>query len=176
MAAAIKLLDDVLDLPEECGVSVSWARLLGPGAAAYALFLFSIAATLRMELAVALFTASYAIGMKGEFSLRTPVRLPSWLESVMAIMIGWAAGGVWLLLLAVATVAAVDLFDDVIDEPNAPRRTEKLLLSCAAVFAALALEPWTALCCLGAGWLFVGPLAYPPRSWWIEPNEVGDGS
>lgn len=161
-AAAVKLMDDVIDLPEDRRRGQrSWARRLGRGATAYALLFLAVGAAADAAVTVAFFTASYAWGMAGAGRARMPSGLPGWAETGLAGLLGLAAAGLLLMLAALAAVGAVHLLDDVVDRRTDPHRGAKAAAGFALALIGLALNPPLAALALAVGALAVGPLAGP---------------
>jgi 4-hydroxybenzoate polyprenyltransferase len=115
-AAAVKLLDDWLDRDDDRTAGRNnWAAMLGPGATVYAALLLAMAAALSTHISLALFFASYCIGMFNDFSRRLPSRLRGWQESLLVCGFGAVILGWHVMLFSLMFIAAVQLLDDCLD-------------------------------------------------------------
>lgn len=165
VAAAVKLMDDAVDLPADRDLGrPNWALLLGRASTPYALLLFALAAALDAPLAVALFCAAYVWGMAGTMRERTPAGLPGIAEAGLALALAVLAAGAEVALFALALVGAAELLDDVLDRPRQTWRRERMLAGLALALLALALRPLPAAAGAAAAALFVGPLRGPRRA------------
>lgn len=115
-AAAIKLADDYLDSEADAVVGkTNWAKVLGPGAMLYAMFLLALAAGINATLSLSLFFASYISGMFSYLGDKYPSRLTGFQESLLAFIVGIMLFGWNNMLFSLSFVAAIQLFDDYID-------------------------------------------------------------
>ncbi len=114
---AIKLMDDSLDIEEDqaFGKVNLVAAVFGPGATAYALVCLALAATLKADLVLPLFLASYLLGMGWNLRERLPSGLPTWGEGVVCLLVMYWFWGMHMTLFALASVGAVELLDDYLD-------------------------------------------------------------
>ncbi len=103
---AVKILDDFLDAaPED---RAAWAFPYGAAALA-------VAGALAPKVATVMFLASYAVGMFGLPRQRMPSGLPAWVESCLAVGLAALLAGGRLAGAALAGMAAVQCWDDVMD-------------------------------------------------------------
>ncbi|MBX5436782.1 MAG: hypothetical protein IRZ33_06140 [Alicyclobacillaceae bacterium] len=114
--AAVKLMDDYLDAEYDiCRGQRTMASKLGRATLPYSLVLALLGAYLSLHEAVALFLASYAVGMLSAWRERLPTRMPAYLEMAAAVGLSYLLVGWRLTLWGVAMMALVDWLDDVID-------------------------------------------------------------
>lgn len=113
---AVKLLDDTLDQP---GDPTTLAGRLGEGATlAYGLAAGVAGVALAPAVGLALFAASYALGMVGMGAgpgERLPSRLPAWVESLAALGASLLLAGVGVTGGAFGALLAVQALDDLAD-------------------------------------------------------------
>jgi hypothetical protein len=116
VAMAIRLMDDLLDagLDNDMGC-VTVAARLREAALPYALAAFACSAALAPALAVALFAASYAVGMVGDHNRLLPFRLRGWQEGVLIIILGAFGAGIACMGWALAFIIALQSYDDLVD-------------------------------------------------------------
>lgn len=115
-AAAVKLLDDWLDKDHDQAVGCkNWAVFLGPGAAVYAALLLAMAAAVSARVSLALFFASYSIGMFSDLNRKLPSRLMGWQEVIIVCGLGTALLGWRSMLFSLLFITAIQLFDDCLD-------------------------------------------------------------
>jgi 4-hydroxybenzoate polyprenyltransferase len=115
-ALAVKLTDDWLDQDRDRAAGrANWAACLGTGAMVYAALLLALAAGVNAAVSLALFFASYIVGMFNDLGRLLPSRLSAWQESVVVLAAGMAICGWRAMAFAVLLVAAVQLFDDCLD-------------------------------------------------------------
>lgn len=128
MGAAVKMLDDALDLQADLANGKSTiAGRLGRSVTAYVVILALCAAAFQLPVAIAVFLGSYAVGMFSSVRERMPTHMPAWLEILCAcalavLFCGWQAA-----LWGVAMMAAVDWLDDLRDLPADRRVGERNL-------------------------------------------------
>lgn len=187
-ALAVKLLDDLIDGDLASGPSGGWNPTpgragstpgrVGPAAAAvYAAVLLMTAAAIRPAVVVALFMASYAVGMLSSPGEREPSGMRAWVESLVAVGVAALAAGPFTAsaaLLACLAVQAADDFVDLSDDRKGSR-----------VSLAVALGRWGAVAVAGLAWgmavalepplaLAVAVAAVPPIAGWLS-SESGRG-
>lgn len=115
-AVTVKLTDDWLDRDRDQAVGRSnWAAAIGAGAMIYAALFLALAAGINAAVSLALFFASYVVGMFNDLGRLLPSRLTGWQESVLVLAAGIALCGWRTMLFAVLFVAAVQFLDDCID-------------------------------------------------------------
>ncbi|HWQ62737.1 MAG TPA: hypothetical protein VN521_10520 [Negativicutes bacterium] len=115
-ALAVKLTDDWLDRDRDLAVGrANWSAALGAGTMVYATLFLALAAGINAAVSLALFFASYIVGMFNDLGRLLPSRLSGWQESLLVLAAGTAVCGWRVMLFAVMFVAAVQLFDDCID-------------------------------------------------------------
>lgn len=115
-AVAVKLTDDWLDRDRDLAAGrANWAATIGSGAMVYAALFLALAAGINAAVSLALFFASYIVGMFNDLGRLLPSRLSGWQESVLVLAAGMAICGWRVTLFAVLFVAAVQLLDDCID-------------------------------------------------------------
>jgi len=157
---AVKLTDDWLDRERDRAAGrPNLAAPLGTGAMVYAALLLALAAGLHAAVTVALFFASYVIGMFHDFGRLMPSRLSGWQESFLVLVGGAAICGGRLMLFALCFVAAVQFVDDCLDLA-ADRLAGQRNLACRLGVAECLLLALAAL--LAAWWLdarVFGPVA-----------------
>ncbi|WDL97299.1 hypothetical protein [Alicyclobacillus sp. ALC3] len=116
MGAAIKLMDDALDVNFDLERGrQTLAHQLGRATLPYALVLAVIAVDLDPALALSVFFGSYAVGMFTTWRDPLPSRLPSYVEIALALALSASLVGWRLALWGVAIMAVVDWLDDVMD-------------------------------------------------------------
>ncbi|MCL6548323.1 MAG: hypothetical protein K6T30_05380 [Alicyclobacillus sp.] len=114
--AAVKLMDDYLDAEYDiCRGQRTVATKLGRATLPYSLVLALVGAYLNLHEALALFFASYAVGMLSGWRERLPTRLPAYVEMLAAVGLSCLLSGWRMALWGVAMMALVDWLDDVID-------------------------------------------------------------
>lgn len=106
-AVAVKWLDDFID-----GESYTESFRAG---AAYSLTAILLAAALEFSLTFALFAACYIIGMFNSLKMRLPSGLPSWAESVIALILAIIFSGFKQVCWALLIIISVQLIDDIMD-------------------------------------------------------------
>ncbi|MBL0388699.1 hypothetical protein JJB07_19000 [Tumebacillus sp. ITR2] len=112
----IKLMDDALDVEFDKSVGRHTLSVrLGRACLPYGLLLFGVAMALAPSVALALFLASYAIGMGHDLSEKMPTRLPGWLESILAICLALWLSGPQTTAWAVFVMIMIQLLDDLMD-------------------------------------------------------------
>ncbi len=115
-AVAVKLTDDWLDRERDLVVGrANWAAAIGTGTMIYAALFLALAAGINAVVGLALFFASYIMGMFNDLGRRLPSRLSGWQESVIVLAAGIVVCGWRVMLFAVLFVAAVQCIDDCID-------------------------------------------------------------
>jgi 1,4-dihydroxy-2-naphthoate octaprenyltransferase len=112
----IKLMDDVMDMEYDTLLGKkTLAHTLGRAALPYGLLGFGIAVYLRPSVTIALFLASYVIGMGHELRERMPTKLTGWMESGIAIVVMIGLTGVELTSWAICIMVVIQLLDDISD-------------------------------------------------------------
>jgi 1,4-dihydroxy-2-naphthoate octaprenyltransferase len=113
---AVKLTDDWLDRDRDAAVGrANWSVRLGTGAMVYAALFLALAAGINVAVSLALFFASYVVGMFTDLGRRLPSRLTGWQESLLVLAAGAALCGWRTMLFATLFVSAVQLIDDCVD-------------------------------------------------------------
>ncbi|MDR7865569.1 MAG: hypothetical protein RIN56_02065 [Sporomusaceae bacterium] len=113
---AVKITDDWLDRDRDAAIGrVNWSARLGAGAMVYAALFLALAAGINAAVSLALFFASYVVGMFTDLGRRLPSRLTGWQESLLVLAAGVGLCGWRTMLFAGLFVAAVQLIDDCID-------------------------------------------------------------
>lgn len=157
-AAAVKLLDDWLDQDHDLVAGpTNLAVLLGPGTTVYAALLLAMAAAINAHVSLALFFASYSIGMFNDFGRVLPSRLRGWQEALLVCGLGTVLLGWRIMLFSLLFIAAVQLFDDCIDLAADRRAGQRNLASRFGPVECLL----TGLLFLLAAWWLDGDL-FPP--------------
>lgn len=153
-ALAVKLIDDWLDQDRDRTIGrANLAASLGVGTMVYAALALALAAGINAPLSLALFLASYILGMVSDLGRLFPSRLTGWQESLLVLVAGLALSGWRTMLFAIAFVAAVQLIDDCLDLA-ADRLAGQRNLACRLGVAECLLLAVTAL--LAAWWLAPG--------------------
>lgn len=112
----IKVMDDYMDIELDALLDKkTLAAKLGPGTLPYLLLLFALAVSINQNLTLALFMASYAVGMYQDLFRPLPSGLKGWQESVVVFSLGIVIVGWVTIVWAFAIMAAVQLLDDLID-------------------------------------------------------------
>jgi 4-hydroxybenzoate polyprenyltransferase len=115
-ALAVKLTDDWLDRDRDQAVGrANWAAGIGAGTMVYAALFLALAAGVNAAVSLALFFASYVVGMFNDLGRLLPSRLSGWQESLLVLAAGAAVCGWRTMSFAVLFVAAVQLLDDCLD-------------------------------------------------------------
>ncbi|MGI6093762.1 MAG: hypothetical protein GX348_08995 [Veillonellaceae bacterium] len=115
-AAAIKMTDDYLDYDQDKAVgSYNLTLLLGKGLPVYAMLVLGLAVNLNPPLCLALFLASYGIGMFHDLKLCFPSKLTGFQECVISFLLGIGLCGWRTMIFAFAFTLAIQLIDDCID-------------------------------------------------------------
>ncbi|MDT8901408.1 hypothetical protein [Anaeroselena agilis] len=149
---AIKLTDDWLDRDRDAAVGrVNWSAKLGVGAMVYAALFLALAAGINASVSLALFFASYVVGMFTDLGRRLPSRLTGWQESLLVMAAGTALCGWRTMLFAALFVSAVQLIDDCVDRAGDRLAGQRN-------FA----------CRFGAAECLLGGLALLLASWWLD--------
>jgi 4-hydroxybenzoate polyprenyltransferase len=157
-SVAVKLTDDWLDRDRDLAVGRSnWAAAIGGGAMVYAALFLALAAGVNAAVSLALFFASYVVGMFNDLGRLLPSRLSGWQESVLVLAAGMAVCGWRTMLFAVLFVAAVQLFDDCLDRTG-DRLAGQRNFACRLGMAECLL---TALFLLLAAW-WLNPALFGP--------------
>ncbi|GAX91777.1 hypothetical protein [Effusibacillus lacus] len=113
---AIKTMDDLLDVEyDQCVGRFTIAGKLGKAVMPYALLILGIGVFVAEEIALALFLASYSIGMGHDLFERMPTRLPGWAESLIALVVGMLLTGPLPMVWGVLIMAGVQFLDDLVD-------------------------------------------------------------
>lgn len=115
-SSAIKLLDDYLDreLDDTTGEH-NWINDLGEGAIAYSLPLLAVSVALYPQVGLALFIASWSIGMYRDLHIIYPSMLRGWQEFLIGTAAGVYLSGWSIMLCSLFIAGAVQLCDDIID-------------------------------------------------------------
>ncbi|PWK15682.1 hypothetical protein [Tumebacillus permanentifrigoris] len=112
----IKLMDDTLDVEFDRSVGRHTLSVrLGRACLPYGLMLFGGAMALAPQVALALFLASYAIGMGHDLSEVMPTKLPGWVESLLALAFAMLFAGPVLAAWALFVMIMIQLLDDLMD-------------------------------------------------------------
>ncbi|KEO83521.1 hypothetical protein [Tumebacillus flagellatus] len=112
----IKLMDDYLDVEFDRSVGRHTLSVrLGRACLPYGLVLFGVAVSLVPQVALALFLASYAIGMGHDLTEKMPTKLPGWLESIVALALALWLSGPQMTAWAVFVMFMIQLLDDLMD-------------------------------------------------------------
>lgn len=115
-AAAIKMADDFLDYDQDkASGSNNFTNILGKGLPIYAMLLLGLAINLNPSLCLALFLASYGIGMFHDLKQRFPSKLTGLQECALSFLLGIGICGWQTMIFAFAFTLAVQLIDDCID-------------------------------------------------------------
>ena len=151
---AVKLTDDWLDRDRDAAVGrINWATRLGTGTMVYAALFLALAAGINAAVSLALFFASYIVGMFTDLGRRLPSRLTGWQESLLVLVAGAMLCGWRTMLFAGLFVSAVQLIDDCIDLAG-DRLAGQRNLACRFGTAECLLGGLTLL--LAAWWLDAG--------------------
>lgn len=149
----IKLMDDYLDIEYDRSVGRHTLSVrLGRACLPYGLVLFGVAMVIAPQMVIALFLASYAIGMGHDLLEVMPTRLPGWLESIFALGLSILLAGPLLAAWAVFVMMMIQLLDDLMDVTYDRRSgqtnwairagvVEATLLLFISALAAVLLEP-----------------------------------
>jgi len=116
---AIKMMDDALDVDYDiCRGRRTLAAKLGKGALPYALLVGLVGTAWNAHVVIAVFLASYTVGMALRLGERLPTRLPAGVEMALAALLSILLVGWMLTLWAIAMMAVIDWLDDVVDVSN----------------------------------------------------------
>lgn len=116
VGVCIKVMDDYVDIELDTLLDKkTLAAKLGPGTLPYLLLLFAVAAAINQELTLALFMASYAVGMYQDLFRPLPTGLKGWQESAVVFGLGIALVGWVTIVWSFAIMAVIQLLDDLID-------------------------------------------------------------
>ena len=141
VAIVIKLMDDYLDqaIDKEVGV-ISFASTLREGIIPYTLLFFSLAVILSPSPSLALFFASYIIGMFGDFKRPLSFGLKGYHESLFILMVSFFAVGWKTTLWAIILIMSIQIIDDYIDlKHDSNRSSNNLVIKLGKVESALLL-------------------------------------
>lgn len=112
----IKVMDDYMDIELDALLgNKTLAAKLGPGTLPYVLLLFAMAVSINQNLTLALFMASYAVGMFQDLFRPLPSGLKGWQESVVVFILGIVILGWETIMWSFTIMAAIQLLDDLID-------------------------------------------------------------
>ncbi|MPM82501.1 hypothetical protein SDC9_129562 [bioreactor metagenome] len=115
-AAAIKMADDFLDYDQDKAVgSNNLTVVLGKGLPIYAMLMLGLAINLNPPLCLALFLASYGIGMFHDLKSCFPSKLTGLQECVISLLLGIGLCGWKHMIFAFTFMLAIQLIDDCID-------------------------------------------------------------
>lgn len=116
VAFAVKMMDDFMDLRAdvELGVPTVAARL-GEAILPYAMLLLALSALFDGQVAVPLFTASYAVGMAFDLNRPLPSGLYGCQEGAVALVAGAVFVGPLEQLWALLAISFVQCMDDIAD-------------------------------------------------------------
>lgn len=170
VAGAVKLMDDAVDVMADRQLDrPNWAIRLDRAVTPYSLALLAVAAMADTGTAIPLFCAAYAWGMAGQWQERMPSGLTAMTEGLIALGLSvWFYG--WLrTATALALVVAVDLWDDVRDEPG-KSKIENTVMAVSLGLLVLAIAPVVGLAGLLAAVIFTGPLSGPGKWRRREPG------
>src|SRR5689334_11285163 len=104
------MTDDILDKDKDAACSrPNLVNLLGPGTMVYAILCLGIAASINAPVTLALFFASYIIGMFNDLRQILPSKLSGWQESILVTFLGWIFFGWKLMLFSLLFVIAIQL-------------------------------------------------------------------
>lgn len=158
VGATIKLVDDVLDADVDiCLGQRTLAAKLRRSALPYCLVLVLLAAAANLQLTIAAYLGSYAVGMFAHLRERLPTHLPAYVETIAAVALMTVLTDWRTALWAIAIMCVIDWLDDVVDavrdrecgQVNLAVRfgivevlVGVLIVFCAAVYANAV---WTAL-------------------------------
>lgn len=116
MGAAVKLMDDALDADYDLYRGRrTLASQFGRATLPYALALGVVAAAIDLQVAIAVFFGSYAVGMFSTWRETLPTRVPAYVEVLAAVGLSVALIGWRMALWGIASMAVVDWIDDVMD-------------------------------------------------------------
>lgn len=126
VAAAIRLMDDFLDLAVDESLAVhTLAGDLREAALPYALAAFACSAALMPKLSIALFAAAYFVGMTGDQQRVLPLGMQGWQEGLLLLLVGAFGAGVacaaWALFFMIALQTGDDLADRLHDRASGVR-------------------------------------------------------
>lgn len=115
-AFSVKLTDDWLDQEHDrLAGRKNWANQLGIGTMLYAMLLLILAASLQTTVSLALFLASYIIGMFHDLTSRFPLGLLGWQESLAILLISIVLFGWQNTIFSLLFVTGMQLLDDCYD-------------------------------------------------------------
>ena len=115
-ALAVKLTDDWLDQEHDrLAGRKNWAEILGIGTMLYAMIFLIIAAALNTAVSLALFLASYIIGMFHDLTSRFPLGFTGWQESLFILVMSVVLFGWHITLFSLIFVIGIQLIDDCLD-------------------------------------------------------------
>lgn len=182
----VKLMDDFLDADYDlCRGRKTIASRLGRATLPYALVISLIGGYLDIKLALAVFLASYAVGMFSTWRDVLPTGLPSYLELLIAVGISVTLCGWQTALWAVCMMAVIDWIDDLMDmtadQASGQRNiahqigvVETLMLILAALLGAVLISAtWTALSFIALTILTIAAELSTTRV--FVSNQEGDG-
>lgn len=113
---AIKCMDDYLDIEyDQCVGRQTVAARLGKAALPYSLLLLAIGIFIAKEIGLALFLASYAVGMGHDLRELMPTRLKGWVEGVIAFLLGLVLAGPATMVWAILIICTIQTLDDLMD-------------------------------------------------------------
>ncbi len=151
---AVKLTDDWLDRDRDLAAGrPNWAAAIGTGTMVYAALFLTLAAGINAAVSLALFFASYIVGMFNDLGRLFPSRLSGWQESLLVLAAGLILAGWRTMLFSLLFVAAVQLLDDCLDRAD-DRLAGQRNLACRFGAAECLLAALILL--LAAWWLSAG--------------------
>ncbi|NLY11160.1 MAG: hypothetical protein GX020_05690 [Firmicutes bacterium] len=167
----IKTMDDAID--DDSDIS----RRFFP----YIILLFTGALLLNFNLAISLFLASYAVGMFFEPFTILPTGLPSWVETILALIASILLTSITQTIWAVLIIFSIQLLDDIIDVTEDEQRgfrnvankigiSECILLFLLFTFCATKSLPILSVVSLVSS-LIISEIIFPK----IKREEVFDG-
>lgn len=115
-SVAIKLLDDTLDQEVDSVIGRrNFATTIGIGTVVYAVLALALAACFNYKMSIALFFASYSVGMFNDFGRTFPSRLRGWQEAVVVITMGSVFLGLSIMVFSLFFISGIQCIDDCID-------------------------------------------------------------
>lgn len=114
--ATVKLMDDALDAEFDlCIGERTLATKLGRSTLPYCLALAFVGAAANIHVSVAVFFASYAVGMFHHANERLQTHLPAYVESIIALLLSMLINGWKPAIWALCMMCVIDWLDDVVD-------------------------------------------------------------
>ena len=114
---AVKIMDDSIDREYDAVLGFpNSSNKYGAGVAAYGMLSLLLACICHTKLAVALFTAAYAVGMGFTDTAVYPTRLTGRGEVLLAFIVSLSFTGMRMTVLALSVMLGAQLIDNWIDE------------------------------------------------------------